>query len=359
MRPDHDIDPAGPPVHLLSIATALPPHVMKQTEVVSQAAQILGPRFAQFDRLATAFRNAGIDKRHSVVPMDWFTTPHGWMDRSEAYVAGASDLFCQAAEAALQRADLSADQVDIVVTVSSTGVTTPTLEARVAGRLGFRSDIMRVPVFGLGCAGGVSGLAIARDLATSRPGAVVLMVAVETCTLLFRMDRLKKADIIATALFGDGAAAAVLRAGDAGASSLPRLGVGHQHMWPDTLDIMGWAVEETGLGVIFDRAIPGFAEAELGSALTSALGPVDQRGIDRYVCHPGGAKVIEALESVLPISTGDLDAERAVLREAGNMSAPTALFVLEKVLTEGRYRRMMVMALGPGFTLSLLPVELC
>ncbi|HRO15951.1 MAG TPA: type III polyketide synthase, partial [Paracoccus sp. (in: a-proteobacteria)] len=200
-------------VHLLGLATALPPHVLTQAEVVDRARAILAPRFPQFDRLLPAFDNAGIEKRHSVVPMDWFPAPRGWVDRTEAYVAGASDLFRAAAGRALDRAGLAAADVDVIVTVSSTGIATPTLEARTALQMGFRPDVMRVPVFGLGCAGGVSGLALAHDLAAARPGAVVLMVAVETCTLLFRMDRLQKADIIATALFGDGAAAAVLRAG--------------------------------------------------------------------------------------------------------------------------------------------------
>lgn len=343
-------DPA--PVRLLALASALPPHLLRQNDVVEAARQLLSPRFSQFDRLAPAFENGGIETRHSVVPLDWFMRPHGWRDRTEAFVAGASDLFCAAATRALDRAGLSAGQVDVIVTVSSTGIATPTLEARVAARLGFRTDAVRVPVFGLGCAGGASGLAIARDLAAARPGAHVLMVAVETCTLLFRLDRLTKADIIATALFGDGAAAAVLRAdrGEVGPKVLP----GRQHMWPDTLDVMGWSVEETGLGVIFDRSIPVFAEARLADAL-AALCPEDRP--DRYVCHPGGAKVVVALERALALAPDSLDAERAVLRRAGNMSAPTLLFVLEEVLASGQRGDLLALALGPGFTLSAAPLR--
>lgn len=342
------------PVRLLGLASALPPHVLRQDEVLAEARAVLGPRFQQFERLSPAFLNAGIDRRHSVVALDWFREPHGWLDRTEAYVAGASDMFCSAAASALDRAGLRADQIDVIVTVSSTGVATPTLEARVAQRMGFRGDVMRVPVFGLGCAGGVSGLALARDLAAARPGAHVLVVAVETCTLLFRLDRLTKADIIATALFGDGGAAAVLRAGDPRDATRPEIGPGRQHMWPETLGIMGWTVEETGLGVVFDRSIPVFAEAELRPALDAL---VPGHAPDRYVCHPGGAKVITALEQALDLPEGRLDAERAVLAEAGNMSAPTVLFVLERVLAQGQTGDLLALALGPGFTLSALPIR--
>jgi alkylresorcinol/alkylpyrone synthase len=341
---------------LLSIATAVPPEVLVQDQIIHESRDLLQARFSQFDRLAPAFQNAGIETRHSVVPLDWFRQPHGWVDRTEAYAAGATRLFREAAGKALEQAGLSAPQVDIVVTVSSTGIVTPTLEALTARAMGFRADAMRVPVFGLGCAGGVSGLSIARDLALARPGAVVLMVAVETCTVLFRLDRLTKADIIATALFGDGAAAVVLRAGVDGDDPRPGLGQGRQHMWPDTLGIMGWTVEETGLGVIFDRSIPSFAEAELRAAL-DALAP--DRSVNRYVCHPGGAKVITALETTLDLDEGVLDVERRILARYGNMSAPTVLFVLEAVLRSGQQGDLMALALGPGFTLSTLPIKVC
>lgn len=337
------------PVRLNGLGLALPPNVLSQVDVLARARALLSPKFPAFERLSPAFMNAGIIQRHSVVPIDWFTAGHGWASRNSAYLDGATALFEAAAARALAEAGLEPDQIDAVVTVSSTGIATPTLEARVA--LGFRADVLRVPVFGLGCAGGVSGLAIARELAAAMPGRRVLMVAVETCTLLFRMDRLRKADIIATALFGDGAAAAVLSTDGDG----PALGVGQQHQWPDSLGVMGWAVEDDGLGVIFDRAIPDFAAENLRPAMDAMLGDIG--AVDRFVCHPGGAKVVTALEDALDLATGTLDAERAVLADAGNMSAPTVLFVLDRVLRAGAKGRMMLTALGPGFTMSLLPFE--
>ena len=197
-------------VNLLGLASALPPHVLPQDLVLENAREILGPRYAQFERLVPAFTNAGVAKRHAVEPLEWYRAPQSWQSRNESYLRGASALFETSARRALADAGLRPDEVDTIVTVSSTGVATPTLEARVSRGMGFRRDVRRVPLFGLGCAGGVSGLSVAQTLAEARPGTNVLLVAVECCTLSFRSDRLQKADIIATVLFGDGAAAAIV-----------------------------------------------------------------------------------------------------------------------------------------------------
>jgi alkylresorcinol/alkylpyrone synthase len=241
--------------------------------------------------------------------------------------------------------------VDTVVTVSSTGIATPTLEARVMGEMGFRRDIQRVPVFGLGCAGGVTGLSLAARLAKSRPGTVVLMVTIELCSLAFQPDVLTKANIVATALFADGAAACVVRAGGEGEYAIEGAG---EHTWPSTLDIMGWQVDPLGFGVIFARSIPPFVQKRMGAAADRILAGigVERRDIDRFVCHPGGAKVVSALETALDLGQGALDHEREVLADFGNMSAPTVLFVLERVLKERKPERMFLSSLGPGFTAS-------
>jgi alkylresorcinol/alkylpyrone synthase len=230
------------------------------------------------------------------------------------------------------------------------------LEARVAGRIGFRPDVERIPVFGLGCAGGVSGLSIGARVARSRPGSVVLVVAVELCTLAFRLDKLSKENIVATALFGDGAAACVLRSGGSGIATVEMSG---QHTWPDTLDIMGWDVDSEGLGVIFDRAIPPFAQANLAPAISSILGGAGLvlDDVDRFACHPGGSKVIEALERALSLDQGSLDHERDVLADYGNMSAPTALFVLGRLIETGLPSRTLLTAMGPGFTASCVALK--
>jgi alkylresorcinol/alkylpyrone synthase len=348
---------ASPPVRLCGLGTAVPPHELPQDIVQAAAQRLLAPRFPDFERLSKSFVSSGVRMRYSVVPLSWFEQPRNWQQRNEAYLEGATQLFLAAARAALDASNLSPAEIDTVVTVSSTGIATPTLEARTMRQLGLRPDVRRVPVFGLGCAGGVSGLSIAVRLAAAMPGSKVLMVCVEACTLSFRMDRLRKADIIATILFGDGAAAACLSTeGPARA----QFGTGVEHTWPDTLDIMGWTADPSGLGVVFDRSIPDFVRSSLSTVMEASLPLAGMTVADlaRPVCHPGGAKVVEAIEWAMGLPDGTLDHERDVLAEFGNMSAPTVMFVLERVLASAATGDMMLVALGPGFTAALLPIRL-
>jgi alkylresorcinol/alkylpyrone synthase len=341
---------------LVSLATAVPAHAYLQKDILAAAWEHFGPRFPEFEKLATIFANTGITKRHSVKPFYWYLDHKGWPERTTAFLEGAEALFVDAAAQALAAAHLDASDIDTVVTVCSTGIATPSLEARVAQRMGFRSDVTRVPVFGLGCAGGVSGLSVASRLAQARPGTNVLLVTIELCSLALRLDELTKANIVAIALFGDGAAAAVLRAGDGGKTWIEDSG---EHLWPDTLGIMGWNVDPDGFGVIFRRTIPNFVAANLRNAVTAILARMglDPSDIDRFVCHPGGTKVVQALEGALQLNQGALDHERAVLADYGNMSAPTALFVLDRVLKAGLPSRSLLTALGPGFTASCVALR--
>jgi len=343
-------------VFLNGLSTAVPRHELPQTLVEDNARRILGPRYAQFERMSESFKTSGVEKRYSFAPIDWFQEPKNWQERNSLYLEGARDIFVSVARKALTQSGMSADQIDTIVTVSSTGLATPTVEALAFREMGFRHNVRRVPVFGLGCAGGVSGLAIGQSMAMASPGSNVLLVVFEACTLSFRSDRLQKADIVATILFGDGAAAAILSTGH---ESAVRLGSGCEHLWPDTLDIMGWDVDNTGLGVVFDRSIPAFAEKHMADVVSQACqaSGIERETLSRFVFHPGGAKVVEALETALKIQSGTLDAERETLRDYGNMSAPTALFVLKEVLNKKTRGQMLMGALGPGFTASFIPVE--
>jgi alkylresorcinol/alkylpyrone synthase len=341
---------------LLSLATAVPAHTFLQKDVLAAAWEILGSRFPDFERFASIFANTGIIKRHGVRPFDWYLTPRGWPERTEAFLEGAEALFVEVAEKALAGAGIRAADVDSVVTVCSTGIATPSLDARVARRIGFRSDVSRVPVFGLGCAGGVSGLSVASRLAQARPGSNVLMVTIELCSLAVRLDEVTKANVIATSLFGDGAAAVVVRAGDGGKTTIESTG---EHLWPGTLNVMGWSVDPLGFGVILRRTIPDFVSNELKPALTQILSRMrlSLADIGRFICHPGGAKVINAIEAALGLDQGSLDHERQVIADYGNMSAPTVLFILERALARGLPPRSLLTALGPGFTASCVSLR--
>jgi alkylresorcinol/alkylpyrone synthase len=344
------------PCSILSLATAVPPQVIEQTEAKARAREAFGGKKALFDRLSGVFDNAGIARRHIVAPQNWYLAGHGWRDRNAVYLEAAERLFIEAAASALERAGLDARDIDGIVTVSTTGIATPSLEARVAQRVGFRDDVHRVPVFGLGCAGGVNGLALASRLARAEPGTRWLFVTIETCSISIRLDSDDPAAVVATALFGDGAAAAVVMAGE---HSVARIRGSAEKLWPDTLRIMGWDVEDPGLAVVFDRAIPPFIEAELANAvdgMCAQLG-IGRSEIDRFCCHPGGVKVLDAIEQSLELGQGALNLEREVLRDYGNMSAPTVMFVLERLLEHGLPDRTLMTAFGPGFTCAGLLLE--
>jgi len=344
------------PCSLLSLATAVPPQVVEQHEAKARAREAFGGKKALFDRLSGVFDNAGIARRHIVAPQDWYMSSHGWRDRNALYLEAAESMFVEAGSAAIEKAGLEPDQIDGVVTVSTTGIATPSLEARVGPRMGLRDDARRVPVFGLGCAGGVNGLATASRMAAAEPGTNWLFVTVETCSISIRLDSDDPAAVVATALFGDGAAAAVVTAGE---HSLARITGSAEKLFPDTQRIMGWDVEDPGLAVVFDRAIPPFIEEHLAQTvdeMCAKLG-IARENIDRLCSHPGGVKVIDAIETALHLNQGELNLEREVLRDYGNMSAPTVMFVLERLLEQGLPDRVLMTAFGPGFTCAGLMLE--
>lgn len=350
---------ALPPVRLAGLGQALAPHRLAQDEALGWARERFAGRYPGFERMVPVFANTGIGERQIAMPVEWYLAPQDWATRTAAYRTVASDLYVAAARDALDAAQCRADAIDIVVTVSTSGIATPSLDALVHGRLGLRADVVRVPVFGLGCAGGIAGLALGARLAATRPGARVLVVAVELCSLSFRDDLVNKANIVATALFGDGAAAAVLAADQAPGL---RISAAAEHLWRDTIDVMGWDVAPQGLGVVFAQSIPALVAREMArttDALCARLG-LERADIGRLACHPGGAKVLAAIETALALDAGTLAAERAVLADHGNMSAPTVLVVLKRLLAAGDLplaAPTLAMALGPGFTLNAVRLD--
>jgi len=344
---------------LLSVATATPPHRFAQTMTRDAARAVFADRLRDFDRLAPVFTNAGIEARNSCVPIDWYMRPRGWTERNDVYLEHAVDVLERAAAAALDRAGLTAADVDAVVAVSTTGIATPSLDARLLNRMGLRPDVMRMPLFGLGCAGGVLGLARAAEWAKAQPGRTVLLLVVELCALSFRHGDLSKANVVATALFGDGGGAAVIRADDT-PDGRGGIAAWAEHTWPDTLGIMGWNVESDGLGVVFSQSIPTLVRERFGEVADRFL---KTQGMTRAelagsICHPGGAKVLDALAEVLAPCAEGLDDARDVLRDHGNMSAATVMFVLERRIRRGVRGPHLMTALGPGFTAGLALVNL-
>ena len=323
MMPEHP--------RILSLATAYPPHVLEQQAGRRGGGRGLPPATSPTSvRLVPIFENAGIETRHSCVPLEWYVEPHDFAERNRIYLENAVALLRQASSDCLREAGLSAGDIDMIVTVSSSGIATPSLDALLMAEMPFRRDVGRLPIFGLGCAGGVLGLSRAAALSRAQPGARILFLVVELCALTFRHGDRSKSNVVATALFGDGAGGAILSSEGEG----PSITAWGEHCFPDSLGVMGWDVRNDGLAVLFSRHIPRIIRDEMGPVVREFLRKhgLGLAGVSRFLCHPGGAKVIDALEVVFELPDGGLADSRAVLREHGNMSAATVMFVLERAL---------------------------
>jgi alkylresorcinol/alkylpyrone synthase len=339
---------------LLALKSAVPPYTIEQPDVAKRAAQLFS-KVRDIDRFMPVFVNTGIEKRYSCVPIDWYTGDHGWKDRTQLYIDNAVDLLEKVAHGLLEEANLKIEDIDTIVVASTTGVATPSLDALMVERLNMRRDVQRLPIFGLGCAGGVLGLARAAAMAKAQPGAKVLFLVVELCALTFRKNDTSKSNIVATALFGDGAAGAILSTDGEG----PQITASGEYTWPHSLDVMGWDVEEDGLKARFAQNIPTLVSNDFRKLLDGYLKRTDRKVSDfaGFACHPGGAKVLDALEEAFGIEHGALVESRGVLRDYGNMSAVTALFVLERMDWRARNRKTLMTALGPGFSSVFLTLE--
>jgi alkylresorcinol/alkylpyrone synthase len=341
-----------------AVTTAVPRYELDQADVTRRVRLALGPRSEHIMRLLPMFGNTGIERRYSCVPIEWYEELHDWPERNAIYLETAMELFESATRNALEIAGRRPDEIDAIVAVSTTGIATPSLDALLMERMGLRRNVQRLPIFGLGCGGGTIGLARAGTMAAAKPGSLVLFLVAELCALSFRRDDFTKSNIVATALFGDGAAAALLSTDFGG----PAIVASGEHTWPQSLDVMGWDVTNEGLKAIFSRDIPELIGSELNELAVSFLAAsgLTLADIDRFVCHPGGAKVLDALESAFEIEPGSLVEARDVLREFGNMSAATVVFVLERVVAGMRahpWNRALMTAMGPGFTAAFTLLE--
>jgi alkylresorcinol/alkylpyrone synthase len=347
--------PVVPLPRLMSLATAVPEFRIDQNEAARLSGSVFDRRASDIERLLPVFGNAGIATRYLCMEPTWYLAPHGWVERSRLYVERAVELLARVAEDCIGQAGCGIDDVDGIVTVSTTGVATPSLDALVMERLKMRRDARRLPVFGLGCAGGVIGLSRATEMAQAMPGSRILLLVVELCSLTFRFGDKSASNIVAAALFGDGAAGLMIGTDADG----PAFTGGGEHTWLDSLDVMGWHVEEDGLGVLFSRDIPALVRNDWRPALDAFLArnKVELPEVTDFVCHPGGAKVIDALEAALDRAPGSLTEARSVLRDYGNMSAVTVLFVLERMLPRLNGGRYVMSALGPGFTAGFQMLE--
>jgi alkylresorcinol/alkylpyrone synthase len=349
---------APAPARILSVATAVPPHVYRQDEIREFVVRLFKGREPGLIRRLAVFENAQVETRALCMPLESFGAERTFGEKNDLYLEHAFHLSCQAVVTALARAGVTAAQVDHVIFVTSTGLATPTLDARLANHLGFRRDVTRTPIWGLACSGAAAGIARAAEFARARPASFTLVVSVELCSLAFQPDDELKLGLVSAALFADGAAAAVVAGPDAkpgaGAGALEILDA-RSMLWPDSLDVMGWRFDQQGLHLVLSPEIPSTVATWLAPALADFVEShgLMLRDIDPLVPHPGGAKVLDAMAEVLGLPEFALAHARAVLRDHGNMSSPTCLFVLERALAEGAFRPGRVgllTAMGSGFS---------
>ncbi len=340
-------------VQIASVATAVPEHVTGQDEVAERAQKV----FPQYARLDSLYKNTGIERRYSVELKEWYLQPHTWEDRTRSYQRHALDLLERAATQAVAEAGLSLRDIDTIVTNTVTGLAIPTLDARLMNRLAFRPDVERLPIFGLGCGGGIGGLARATRMAQARPGSNVLFLTVDLCSLCLRLDDPSLTMFVAAALFGDGAAAVVLRssAGDRPGDSAPAcatVGAIGEYFWSKTEHIMGWDIKNDGFGIVLSPDLPALMRERLGEALFPffAREGLSLQDFDGLLLHPGGSKILQTVEDALGLPRERIRYSWDVLKNYGNMSSATAIFVLKQALADGVHGRYLAAAFGPGFS---------
>ena len=340
-------------VQIASVATAVPAHVTGQEEVAERAQKV----FPQYARLDSLYKNTGIERRYSVEPKEWYLQPHTWEDRTRSYQRHALDLLERVATQAVAEAGLTLRDIDTIVTNTVTGLAIPSLDARLMNRLAFRPDVERLPIFGLGCGGGVGGLARATRMAQARPGSNVLFLTVDLCSLCLRLDDPSLTMFVAAALFGDGAAAVVLRSsvGDAhgdGAPACATVGAIGEYFWSKTEHIMGWDIKNDGFGIVLSPDLPALMRERLGEALVPffAREGLSLQDFDGLLLHPGGSKILQTVEDALVLPRERIRYSWDVLKNYGNMSSATAIFVLKQALADGVHGRYLAAAFGPGFS---------
>ncbi|MBX3467914.1 MAG: type III polyketide synthase [Planctomycetes bacterium] len=344
-------------MHLAAVARALPPHRYPQGEITAALARVLGGDAAARALVARLHRTSQVEARHLALPLDAYADLAGFGAANDAFIRVGTDLAAEALTRALDAAGLRPRDLDVILTATVTGVATPSLDARLVNRLGLRPDVRRVPLFGLGCVAGAAGLARLHDHLRGWPDHVGALVSVELCSLTFQRGDASGQHLVATSLFGDGAAAVV--ATGAPRPGAPRVVATRSRFYPDTERAMGWDVTSDGFRVVLAQDVPALVRERLGEDVRGFLGdhgltPAD---ISAWVCHPGGPKVLEAAQAALGVGEDALALSWRSLRALGNLSSASVLLVLEDTLRERPPppgARGLLLAMGPGFCAELV-----
>ncbi len=348
-------------MRIASTATAFPPHYFTQQEVVAALKQYWEKGKDHWPVLDRLHSRTGVDGRYFARPLGEYYALDTWGKLNDVWIEVAMELGEKAIDCALKQAVVGRDQVGAIFFVSVTGVSSPSVDARIVNKMGLNKHIKRNPIFGLGCVAGAAGLARAADYVRAYPDQFALLLSVELCSLTWQRDDVTVANLIGAGLFGDGAAV-VLVAGENTKHAGPKIVASQSFFYPETLDVMGWNVSEKGFNLVLSPDVPKVVSENLGANVDSFLSEhgLTRADIGTWIMHTGGPKVLEATAQALGLEDGELKGSWEALRKVGNLSSASVLVVLDEVMKNNRPprgTRSLLAAMGPGFCAEMLLLQ--
>jgi alkylresorcinol/alkylpyrone synthase len=346
---------------IASVASALPAHYYSQEQISAALKANWTANLGQPEILDRLHSRMGVDGRHLSLPLEDYTRLSSWGETNSHWIRVAQELGEVAIDKALAQAGFSRRKLGALFFVSVTGVASPSIDARLINRMGLPVNIKRIPIFGLGCVGGAAGIARAADYVLAHPDEAAVMLSVELCSLTWRRDDVSVANLIASGLFGDGAAAVVV-SGESLVADGPEIIATRSVFYPDTEDMMGWDISEDGFRIVLSPDVPSLVLRHLGKDVDDFLraNNLCKCDIETWIMHTGGPKVLQATQSALNLPDGALANSWNCLRRVGNLSSASVLLVLEEFMTSkrptaGSYG--LLAAMGPGFCSELVLVR--
>jgi alkylresorcinol/alkylpyrone synthase len=376
---------SGAPISILATATALPENVVTMDDVKERLNKVFPLSESRSSMMMEVVENAKVDRRYFIFPPDYTVEPRSLEQTSKEYQEHAVKLGRKVAADCLKNAGIAATDVDMLITVSCTGVIIPSLDAFLINDLGFRSDVRRIPITELGCAAGAAALGRAWDFLKGVTEGNVLVVSVELPSLTFQRQDMSPANLISAILFGDGAAAALITRGNSARQALPSNGSanradgtnghqagGHQtgpnivgargFLIPNSIDAMGFDLRDGGLHIVLSKDVPQLIRDKIGALVESFLSGygLRQQDINAFVLHPGGQKLLSFVEEELGLPRSMTQYSWDVLREYGNLSSASVLFVLQEWMTKARMSSGdygLLVGFGPGFSAEMMLLQ--